>query len=260
MAAASSRVLTFVSGSIDNTKPHYAFVRNGKQYIACVRNGWNTELKTDTQKITALRFAYATAISNMLSAVSKAGQSQSIKLTISYLFRTVKVGKKTFFFDDTLFDSVNEIMAQYFDPNIAGHPFYFSPFDKFFTAPNGVPIYNHFIAAPYFHAFGDKSALRYSLASFLMNNADKINLTKMYDDLSKVKGAEYDETDIYPLADVYEIHGFLMLNLYQWAKVPVLDITPENYDNYIEHKSTTDHRKDFPEYIAEQAFPPYVPE
>ena len=258
MAAASSRVLTCVSGRIDNNKPHYAFVRNGKQYIACVRNGWNTELKTDTQKITALRFAYATAISNMLSAVQKAGKSQKTKLTISYLFRTVKVGKKTFFFDDTLFDNVNAVMSHYFDPSIAGSQF-FVQFSEFFAhSDQPIPLYQ--VADQYANAIDNKTAFRYSLASFLMNNADKINLTKMYDDLSKVKGAEYDESDIYPLADVYEIHGFLMLNLYQWAKVPVLEITPENYANYIEHKSSTDHRKDFPEYIAEQAFPPYAPE
>lgn len=258
MAAASSRVLTFVSGSIDNSRPHYAFVRNGRQFIGCVRKGWNTELKTDTQKITALHFAYAAAISTMLGAVQKAGKSQNTKLTISYLFRTVKVGKKTFFFDDTLFDNVNAVMSHYFDTTKAGSQFFVQSSEFFAYSDQPIPLYQ--VADQYATAIDIKTAFRYSFASFLMTNADKINLPKMYDELSKVKGAAYDESDIYPLADVYEIHGFLMLNLYQWAKVPVLEITPDNYDQYIQHKDNTDHRNDFPEYVAEQAFPPYVPE
>lgn len=253
MATAKSRVLTLVRGKIDNSRPHYAFVRNGKQFIGCVRNGWNSELTTDTQKITALNFAYATAISNMINAVSKAGKSTQTKTTISYLFRLVKVGKKTYFFDDTLFTQVNAAIAHYFDPAKAGSQFFVTTTDP--DNLDAIPRYE--VAAPYAQAFGDKSALRYALASFLMNHADRVNLPQMYNELSSITGAQFDETEIYPLSDVYEVHGLLMLNLYQWAKVPVYDITPENYDKYIAERP--DHRRDFPQFVAEQAFPKYNP-
>lgn len=68
MAGAKGRVLTSVTGSIENGSAHYGFVRNGKQFIGCVRKGWNTELKTDTQKINAVIFRNNTLLTNVVTA------------------------------------------------------------------------------------------------------------------------------------------------------------------------------------------------
>lgn len=68
MAGAKGRVLSSVTGSIENGAPHYAFVRNGKQFIGCVRKGWNTELKTDDQKINAVIFRNNTLLANAVTA------------------------------------------------------------------------------------------------------------------------------------------------------------------------------------------------
>lgn len=258
MATAQSRFLSEVHGRFDNALPHYAFTRNGHQFVGFVRKGWCRELHTDTQKITALRFAYATAISNMLNAVYRAGLSESYVLSISYLFRTVKVGKQTYFFDDTIFAAVNEIMSHYFDTDRMGAQFFVQ--SKGFPGPSDEPIPHWSINETLLRSLGGKTAVRYALASLLMNNADQISLPTLYDQLSQVVGADYDEDEIYPLADVHEAYNLLILNLYHWAKVPIYDITPDNYDIYLANKSTTDHRRDFPQYVAEQSYPPYVPE
>lgn len=69
MAGAKGRVLTSVTGSIENASPHYGFVRNGKQFIGCVRKGWNKELKTDEQRINAVIFRNNTLLTNAVSAL-----------------------------------------------------------------------------------------------------------------------------------------------------------------------------------------------
>jgi len=242
MAHAKARVLTYIRGSIDNTAPHYAFVRNGKQFIGCVRKGWNTELTTDTQKITALNFAYASAASNMLGAAINAGKSQQYTWSVSYLFRHCRVGKSEYFFDETLFDSVNEVMAHYFKL-------------PFFTVSGTFQDdWNNYTINPEIvKALPQKTALRYSVASFLMAHADQINLPKLYDDLSKVSGAQFDESDIYPLQDVYDVYRLLRLDFWRWASLPVLTIEPQNYDQLITLKTQNyDHRATFPQCQAER--------
>ncbi len=69
MAGAKGRVLTSVTGSIENGSAHYGFVRNGKQFIGCVRKGWNTELKTDEQRINAVIFRNNTLLANAVTAL-----------------------------------------------------------------------------------------------------------------------------------------------------------------------------------------------
>lgn len=65
MAAAKGRILTDVSGSIENGKAHYGFTRNGKQFIACLRKGWNGHM-TDTQKIRCVAFSNHTRTANAI--------------------------------------------------------------------------------------------------------------------------------------------------------------------------------------------------
>ena len=252
MATAKGRVLTVVRGKIDNTTPHYAFVRNGRQYIGCCRNGWNTELTTDTQKITALNFAYATAIATMLHAVYKAGTSQQLTRSISYNFQHVKVGRRQYFFDETLFEQVNDILKRYLHT-----------VTDFFTISGtwtDDAEYDHDIYTPKESArktldATGKTAFRYQFASILMNNADTLNLPAIYDELSQCTGADFNEDDVYPLADVYEVYNLLRLDLWRWAKIPVMQIIPENYDELLRlNKQGFDHRADFPAYIAEQAW------
>jgi len=241
MAHAKARVLTYIRGSIDNTAPHYAFVRNGKQFIGCVRNGWNTELKTDTQKITALNFAYASAVSNMIGAAVNAGKSEKYLWSISYLFRSCRVGKNEYFFDETLFDAVNEVMAKYIKL-------------PFFTVSGTFnDDWQHYTINPEIvKAMPEKTALRYSVASFLMSLADRINLPSLYDDLSKVSGAQFNESDIYPLQDVFEAYSLLKLSLWRWASLPILTIEPQNYDTLLQlRRENYDHRTEFAEQQAE---------
>lgn len=69
MAGAKGRILTSVTGSIENGSAHYGFVRNGKQFIGSVRKGWNTELKTDEQRINAVIFRNNTLLTNAVAAI-----------------------------------------------------------------------------------------------------------------------------------------------------------------------------------------------
>lgn len=246
MAHAQGRLLTEVHGSIENGRPHYAFVRNGKQFIGCVRKGWNTELKTDTQKITALNFAYASAVANMIGAAVNAGKSEKYLWSISYLFRSCRVGRSQYFFDETLFDAVNEVMSKYFKL-------------PFFTVSGTFnDDWQHYTINPdIVAAMPEKTALRYSVASFLMAHADRINLPKLYDDLSQVSGATYDESDIYPLQDVYEAYSLLKLSFWRWASLPVLTIVPQNYDTLLQmRRDKYDHRTEFAEQQAEALWRP----
>lgn len=191
MAAASSRVLTFVSGSVDNTKPHYAFVRNGKQYIACVRKGWCRELHTDQQKITALRFAYATAISNMLSAAEKAARNRNLNYAIGYTYHYITVGNNLYFYDETLFTAINAVFAVYFST-----PKIFVPGDTF-TDKLGDEVQLYTLAPLVRQAVENtgKTAFRYAFTSILMDNAARIDLPNLYRDLAQCEGAQFD---VYP--------------------------------------------------------------
>jgi hypothetical protein len=67
MASAKGRLLTDVSGSIENGKAHYGFVRNGKQFIACLRKGYNGHM-TDAQKIQCVAFSNHTRTANAIWA------------------------------------------------------------------------------------------------------------------------------------------------------------------------------------------------
>lgn len=242
MAQAKGHVLNVVRGRLDNTKPHYAFVRNGKQFIGCVRNGWNTELITDTQKITALNFAYASAVGCMVAAAEKAGRSQNFTPSIGYAFRTVKVGKINYFFDDTLFTNLNNILADYFTQS----PFFVV--SGIFAEDFNIYTVNPAIAAQ----LPKKTALRYSLTSLLMQYADRLDLPQIYDRLSKVKAANYTEE---PLQYVWEDLRLLQMDLWRWATVEVMTVTPQNYDKLLQDKANgIDHRDTFAAYIEEKTW------
>ena len=74
MASAKGRLLSTVRGSIENGSAHYAFVRNGKQFIACIRNGWDGKM-TDTQKIQTVKFANMTRVTTVVASVHANGTS-----------------------------------------------------------------------------------------------------------------------------------------------------------------------------------------
>lgn len=249
MAHASSKFLNIVSGRIENALPHYAFMRNGKQFVGFVRKGWNTELTTDVQKITALRFAYATAISNMLSAAAKAGTAKNRQYAIGYTYQYVKVGRGLYFYDETLFSAVNDVFASYFSA-----PKLFVPGTTYKDQlDDDIQL---FVVAPAVQKSLDntgKSAFRYALTSILMENAERVDLPNLYRDLAQVEGAQFD---VYPKQDVFEVFGFKQLDLWRWARIPVMDIEPQNYDRLLEHKRDGyDHRSTFAAYIEEQSWP-----
>ncbi len=242
MAQAKGRVLNVVRGRLDNTKPHYAFVRNGKQFIGCVRNGWNTELTTDTQKITALNFAYASAVGCMVAAAEKAGKAQNYIPSIGYAFRTVKVGKINYFFDDTLFTNLNNILADYFTAS----PFFVV--SGIFAEDFNIYTVNPAIVAQ----LPQKTALRYSLTSLLMQYADRLDLPTIYDRVSRCTAATYTEE---PLQFVWEDLRLLQMDLWRWAKVEVMTVTPQNYDKLLQDKAKgIDHRDTFAAYIEEKTW------
>jgi len=67
MARAKGRFLSTVSGTIENSAPHYMYERNGKAFVAFRRKGYNGHL-TDTQKSQCVTFANTTRTSNAIWA------------------------------------------------------------------------------------------------------------------------------------------------------------------------------------------------
>lgn len=92
MASAQGRILTSVSGSIENGKAHYGFTRNGKQFIGCIRKGWNGYM-TETQKIQSVKFANLTRCANALWAFFKDGDSAKGASVISGVVNVEDINK-----------------------------------------------------------------------------------------------------------------------------------------------------------------------
>ena len=207
---------------IENAAAHYMFERNGKSFVGFVRKGWNRELKTDTQRENAVRFAYATTVAGLLSIAYKAARSSALTIVIGATFQTIKHGKYTYFFDESLFTNINVVMQKYF----AAEPF-FIPAEMFaedtfqhYTINPGLPD----IAG----AVNDKTALKYGLCSWLhaKSKSGVINLPILYKDLSELSGALVDPAE---LPEIYEALGFLSLDLWRWCSIPVLDISAASF-------------------------------
>ena len=248
MAIAQSRFLSEAHGKFENALPHYAFMRNGKQFVGFVRKCWCRELHTDQQKITALRFAYATAISNMLSAAEKAARNRNLNYAIGYTYHYITVGKNLYFYDETLFTAINAVFAVYFST-----PKIFVPGDTF-TDQLGDEVQLYTLAPLVRQAIENtgKSAFRYAFTSILMDNAARIDLPNLYRDLAQCEGAQFD---VYPKKDVYEVFKYRQLDLWRWAKIPVMEIEAENYDRLLQRKAEGyDHRQTFPAYIDEMSW------
>lgn len=71
MASAQGRILGDVRGKIENGLPHYAFVRNGKQYIACKRKAFDASLMSDSQKVQNVVFRNMSLVSAAIAHVVK---------------------------------------------------------------------------------------------------------------------------------------------------------------------------------------------
>lgn len=92
MASAQGRILTSVSGSIENGKAHYGFTRNGKQFIGCIRKGWSGFM-TETQKIQTVKFANLTRAANAIWAWFKDGSTAKGAEIISGVLSTEEIEK-----------------------------------------------------------------------------------------------------------------------------------------------------------------------
>lgn len=219
MAGAKGRLLNEIRGLIENTAPHYAFTKNGKQFIGCVRKGWCTELKSEAQKINALRFAYATAASNVLSNVFAAGESVLVLWGVGFTFQIVNLNGQDYFFDDSLFTNVNVISNKYFGLPlfVEGAEFNEGEFCKYKLNPALTAAAS---------AIREKTSLKTGLFSWLYSSG--IDGAAFYKDLAGLSGTLADPEE---LPDIYEGLGVLPLDLWRWCKVPVFDeLSAENYD------------------------------
>lgn len=60
-----------VHGAIENARPHIAIMRNGKQFINFIRQGWNPNKMTETQKIQCVKFTNQAHTANNIATFLK---------------------------------------------------------------------------------------------------------------------------------------------------------------------------------------------
>jgi len=213
MAGAKGRLLNEVRGKIENGAEHYAFVKNGKQFIGCVRKGWNTKLN-DIQKINALKFAYSSTVGNMLAIATKAGETSEMKKVIGAAFRIIRHGRQAYFFDDNLFINTNAVMSRF-------------GLDDFFTIRATLhgeggedDILNLWEINPAIK-MDKKTGANATLTSYIYKNTPPEQLPQIYAALAEVRGSELEDTA--ELAEIWDGLQLLQLNFCRWCRIPVVD-------------------------------------
>lgn len=71
MAKAGGRFLSEVHGNIENSKPHFMTMRNGKMYVNFIKQPWNPNKMTDTQKVQCVKFTNQIHTANNLATFLK---------------------------------------------------------------------------------------------------------------------------------------------------------------------------------------------
>ncbi|MBR4323908.1 MAG: hypothetical protein IKP73_00110 [Bacteroidales bacterium] len=71
MARAAGRFMSEVHGKIENACAHVAFMRNGKQFVNFLRQGWSPNKMTETQKIQCVKFTNQAHTANNIATCLK---------------------------------------------------------------------------------------------------------------------------------------------------------------------------------------------